>query len=117
MHRPQTVLPGRYGQDGVLRLVARSTQLHPAAARRLADQLTVPGPGHPWEGVRFTTSWGSRAPLDVALVEPDMVAEPTVDTAQDRGAWRHPVRFVHLREDTASGDVAAFGEGAAPASG
>ncbi|MGW0708968.1 ATP-dependent DNA ligase [Streptomyces sp. NPDC002643] len=117
LHRPQTVLLGRYDQDRVLRLVARSTQLHPEAARRLADQLTVAGPGHPWASVRFTTSWASHTPLDVVLVEPDMVAEIDVDTAQDRGAWRHPVRLVRLREDMAPGDVAAFGQGAVPASG
>ncbi|WP_280921971.1 hypothetical protein [Streptomyces durhamensis] len=40
-----------------------------------------------------------------------------MDRAQDLGAWRHPVRFVRLREDVAPGDVAAFGEGAVPAAG
>ncbi|MGW8395849.1 ATP-dependent DNA ligase [Streptomyces lydicus] len=69
---PQTLMLGRLDQAGVLQ---------PA------------GPGHPWEGVRFTTSWGSRTPLDVLLVEPELVAEIMVDTAQERGAWRHPVRF------------------------
>jgi ATP-dependent DNA ligase len=117
VRRPQTVLLGRYDRDGMLRLVARSTQLAPETARRLADELTAAGRGHPWEGVLFTTSWGSRTPLDVVLVEPELVAEIHVDTAQDRGAWRHPVRFVRLRQDMATGDVAAFGEGAVPAGG
>ncbi|MFI8836344.1 ATP-dependent DNA ligase [Streptomyces afghaniensis] len=117
LRRPQTLLLGRYDQDRSLRLVARSTQLHPEPARHLAAQLTAAAPGHPWESVRFTTSWGSRTPLDVILVEPQLVAEIDVDTAQERGAWRHPVRFVRLREDMAPGDVAPFGEGAVPASG
>ncbi|BCM65725.1 hypothetical protein EASAB2608_01059 [Streptomyces sp. EAS-AB2608] len=60
LRRPQSLLLGRYDQDGRLRPVARSTQLHPEHARRLADQLTAGQPQHPWEGVRFTASWGSR---------------------------------------------------------
>ncbi|MFJ8713841.1 ATP-dependent DNA ligase [Streptomyces violaceus] len=117
LRRPQAALLGRYDQDGVLRLVARTTPLHSEAARRLTDHLTAAERGHPWEGVRFTTSWGSRTPLDVVLIEPELVAEIYVDTAQDRGVWRHPVRFVRLREDMAPGDVAAFGEGAVTAAG
>ncbi|MEU6419684.1 ATP-dependent DNA ligase [Streptomyces spiralis] len=115
--RPQSLLMGRYDQDGALHLVARSTQLPPESARRVAGRLTAARPGHPWEGLRFTTSWASRTPLDVVLVEPALVAEIDVDTAQDRGAWRHQVRFIRLREDMAPQDVAAFGEGAMPAAG
>jgi ATP-dependent DNA ligase len=91
--------------------------LHPDAARQLAEQLNPASPSHPWENVRFTTSWGSRTPLDVVLVEPDLVAEIDVDTAQDHGAWRHPVRLARLRQDVAPRDVAAFGEGSVPAAG
>ncbi|MCC5480330.1 hypothetical protein [Streptomyces barringtoniae] len=108
---------GRYDQDGALQVVARSTRLYPEAARSLAGRLTAASPGHPWEGVRFTTSWASRTPLDVVLVEPALVAEIDVDTAQDRGVWRHPVRFIRLRGDMAPQDVATFGEGAVPAAG
>ncbi len=117
LRRPLSLLLGRYDQEAVLRLVARSTQLHPETARHLAGRLTAARTGHPWQGVRFTTSWGSRTPLDVVLVAPELVAEIDVDTAQDRGAWRHPVRFVRLREDMAPKDVAAFGQGAVPAAG
>ncbi|MCZ0990370.1 ATP-dependent DNA ligase [Streptomyces diastatochromogenes] len=117
LRRPQSLLLGRYDQQGVLRPVARSAQLHPNHVRHIADQLTPAAPGHPWEGVRFTTTWGSRTPLDVVLVEPELVAEIDVDTAQDRGVWRHPARFVRLREDMVPGDVAAFGQGAVPAAG
>ncbi|OAL15989.1 ATP-dependent DNA ligase [Streptomyces noursei] len=115
--RPQTLMLGRLDEAGVLRPVGRSTPLRPDAARDLADRLTPAGPGHPWEGVRFTTSWGSRTPLDVVLVEPELVAEITVDTALERGAWRHPVRFARLRLDVAVADVPPFGAGAEPASG
>ncbi|MFE4082903.1 ATP-dependent DNA ligase [Streptomyces sp. YIM B13502] len=117
LRRSQSLLLGRYDRDGVLRPVARSTQLHPDHARRFADLLTQAGTSHPWVGVRFTTSWGSRTPLEVVLVAPELVAEIDVDRAQDRGVWRHPARFVRLREDMAPEDVAAFGEGAVPAAG
>ncbi|MFI6039258.1 hypothetical protein ACIBBD_35075 [Streptomyces sp. NPDC051315] len=117
VRRPQTLVLGRLDQTGTLRLVGRSTPLRPDAARDPAERLTPAGPGHSWEGVRFTTSWGSRTPLDVVLVEPQLVAEITVDTAQEHGEWRHPVCFARLRLDVAVTDVPPFGAGAEPASG
>lgn len=117
VRRPQTLVLGRLDQTGMLRPVGRSTPLRPDAARDLAERLTPARPGHPWEGVRFTTSWGARTPLDVVLVEPELVAEITVDTAQERGSWRHPVRFARLRLDVAVTDVPPFGAGAEPTSG
>lgn len=117
LHRPQTLLLGRCDDEGVLRPIGRSSLLHPDAARQLAEHLIPARLSHPWVGVRFTTSWGSRTPLDVVLVEPDLVAEIEVDTAQDRGAWRHPVRLARLRQDLARSDVPAFGAGSIPASG
>ncbi|MEU6594429.1 ATP-dependent DNA ligase [Streptomyces sp. NPDC046881] len=116
--RPGSLLLGRYDAVGALRAVARSTPLRPETARHLAAVgLTAAGPGHPWEGVRFTASWGSRTPLNVLLVEPSLVAEIEVDTAQDRGVWRHPVRVVRLRDDVPPGNVTKFGEGAVSAAG
>lgn len=99
--RPRSVVLGRFDQAGELRAVGRSTPLRDDAARQLAACLTpaVPGSAHPWQGVRFTASWGSRTTLDVVLVEPELVAEIEVDTARERGAWRHPVRFARLRTD------------------
>lgn len=108
--RPRTAFLGRYDQGGTLRLVARTTPLHPEVARGLSERLTAAGPAHPWAGARFTTSWGSRTPLDVILVEPDTVTEIDVDTARDRGAWRHPVGVLRIRYDMRPGDVAAFDE-------
>ncbi|MFF9819559.1 hypothetical protein [Streptomyces sp. NPDC014006] len=105
---------GRYDDTGHLRPVGRSTPLRPNAAREQAERLRPAGPGHAWEVVRFTAPWGSRTPLDVTLIEPGLVAEVAVDTAQERGAWRHPVRLVRLRQDMAPGQMPAFGEGAVP---
>jgi ATP-dependent DNA ligase len=117
LRRPQSVLLGRYDREGVLRLVARSTLLHPEAVRDIAARLSPARPGHPWEGTHFTTPWGSRAPLEVVLVEPDLVAEMDVDTAQVHGAWRHPARFARLREDLTPDEVTEFEEGAGAGAG
>ncbi|GAB2934107.1 ATP-dependent DNA ligase [Streptomyces heilongjiangensis] len=117
LRRPQTLLLGRYDHERVLRLVARSTLLHPDAVREVGTRLTAARPGHPWEGTRFTTSWGSRTPLEVVLVEPDLVAEMDVDTAQGHGVWRHPARFARLRGDMAPDEVTGFDEGPGPGEG
>ncbi|MEU3028053.1 ATP-dependent DNA ligase [Streptomyces incarnatus] len=112
--RPRSLVLGRLDQDDRLRPVARSTSLRPAAARQLAEHLAPAASGHPWEGVRFTSSWGSRTPLDVTLVRPELVAEILVDTARERGAWRHPVRFSRVRTDMTTADVPSFGAGTTP---
>ncbi|MFE7948194.1 ATP-dependent DNA ligase [Streptomyces sp. NPDC057426] len=117
LRRPQLLVLGRHDTDGRLRAVGRTTPLKPDAARQLADHLTPAGPDHPWTGVRFTATWGSREPLDPILVVPEMVAEVSADTAIDRGAWRHPLRFVRLRMDVTPTDVAPFGGGVEPSSG
>ncbi|OEJ56615.1 hypothetical protein BGM19_38945 [Streptomyces agglomeratus] len=75
------------------------------------------GSDHPWTGVRFTATWGSRELLDPILVVPELVAEVSADTAIERGAWRHPLRFVRLRLDVTVADVPSFGEGVQPSSG
>ncbi|MFP1629894.1 ATP-dependent DNA ligase [Streptomyces sp. 5K101] len=95
--RPQLLVLGRYDTDHRLRPVGRTTPLRPDAARQLADHLTTSGPGHPWTGVQFSVTWGSREVLDPILVLPIVVAEVSADTAIDRGAWRHPLRYVRLR--------------------
>ena len=42
--------------------------------------------------------WGGE-PLDVTLVEPSLVVEVLADTAQERGHWRHVVRYVRVRPE------------------
>ncbi|MGW0697881.1 hypothetical protein ACWD0A_00735 [Streptomyces sp. NPDC002867] len=88
--RPQLLVLGRYDTDHRLRPVGRTTPLPPDAARQLADHLAESGPGHPWTGVRFSVTWGSREILDPILLVPELVAEFSGDTAIDRGAWRTP---------------------------
>jgi ATP-dependent DNA ligase len=112
LRSPRTLMLGRLDAVGTLRVVGRSTPLRPDTARLVAEQLSPAKAGHPWEGVRFTASWGSRALLDVTLVDPVAVAEIAADTAQDSGVWRHPVRVARLRLDLAVSDVPPFGSGA-----
>ncbi|MET9518251.1 hypothetical protein [Streptomyces sp. NPDC002994] len=113
----QILVLGRYDQDGQLRPVGRTVPLRPDAARQLAEHLHPAGSDHPWTGARFSSTWGSREPLDVTLVVPELVAEIDADNAIDRGAWRHPMRFVRLRLDATVADVPRFGEGITPAAG
>ncbi|MDX3230051.1 hypothetical protein [Streptomyces sp. ME19-01-6] len=41
-------------------------------------------------------------------MRPDLVAEFQADTAIDAGLYRHPVRFLRLRDDLAPGQVLPF---------
>ncbi len=117
LRHPQTLLLGRVDEAGKLRFVGRTTSLASDAAVLLAEQLTPAGPGHPWTGVRFTASWGSREVLHPVLVRPELVAEVSADTAVDRGRFRHPLRFRRVRPDVAASDVPILGVGGRPAAG
>ncbi|MEV7526637.1 transposase [Streptomyces sp. NPDC091371] len=116
--RPQLLVLGRHDQDGRLRAVGRTVPLRTEVAHLVAEHLTAADPGHPWEGVTFAATWGSRDVMDVRLVRPDLVAEISADRSIDRGGvWRHPLRFRRLRLDMGVEDVPGFGQGPAGAAG
>ncbi|MEU8844015.1 ATP-dependent DNA ligase [Streptomyces roseus] len=116
--RPQLLVLGRHDQDGRLRAVGRTVPLRTEAARLVAEHLAAADPGHPWGGVTFAATWGSRDVLDVRLVRPDLVAEISADRSIDwGGVWRHPLRFRRLRVDVGVQDVPPFGQGPAAAAG
>ncbi|MET9468024.1 ATP-dependent DNA ligase [Streptomyces sp. NPDC006544] len=116
--RPQLLVLGRHDPDGRLRAVGRTVPLRTEAAHLVAEHLTAADPGHPWEGVTFAATWGSRDVLDVRLVRPDLVAEISADRSIDRGGvWRHPLRFKRLRLDVGVEDVPVFGQGPDAAAG
>ncbi|WP_326779689.1 ATP-dependent DNA ligase [Streptomyces longwoodensis] len=96
---PSTLLLGRYDQAGRLRYVARTAPLTRAARQELGALLVPAGPRHPWAGRRFTAGWGTREVLDHTPVEQDFVVEFAGDTSVDEGVYRHPVRFLRVRDD------------------
>ncbi|WP_245240154.1 ATP-dependent DNA ligase [Streptomyces erythrochromogenes] len=116
--RPQLLVLGRHDQAGRLRAVGRTVPLRPDQALHVAEHLAPAERGHPWTGVKFAASWGSRDVLDAILVRPDLVAEVSADRAVDRrGVFRHPLRFKRLRLDVTVEDVPGFGAGPAAAAG
>jgi ATP-dependent DNA ligase len=115
---PVTVLLGRLDAAGHLQYVGRSAVLSRQAVRELAGRLTPPAGHHPWTGMAFSTTWGSKEKLRVQWVEPVLVAEVAAEVALDpSGRWRHPVRWTRLRADLAPEDVPLFGSGNQPAAG
>ncbi len=115
--RPGLLVLGRLDQAGRLRAVGRTVPLRPDTSRQVGEHLAAAGPGHPFEGVRFASAWGSRDVLDVVLVRPGLVAEVSADRAVDLGVFRHPLRFQRIRLDVTAGDVPPFGQGSAAAAG
>ncbi len=107
LYRPRTLVLGRFDGGGRLD-VGKTTEISAVASQQFVGQLTAASVGtHPWEDVRFSTTWGNRDVLDTTLVVPDRVAEVSVHTAQDRGVWRHPARLARLRLDMPMDDVPA----------
>ncbi|GIF69430.1 hypothetical protein Ais01nite_74650 [Asanoa ishikariensis] len=116
---PQTVLIGRLDSTGRLRYMGRSTpltdeqrgELAPLLSRPVAQRRGMPVQ-HPWPQplpAAWSGSWQRPEPLRYVQVEPDVVAELLVDTAIERGRYRHPVQHVRARRDMSIYDVALFG--------
>lgn len=109
--RPGTVLLGRWDEAGHLRYLGRTARLTEDQAQAVAAVLRPAPPGHPWEGWTFSASWGSPDKLTVRLVEPETVAEVSVDVSRmSGGTWRHSVRWTRLRPDLAPADLPPFGD-------
>lgn len=106
---PATLLLARYDTAGVLRLTARTTPLSTAQRRDLARRLRPASSDHAWHGRSFSVGWGTRGQLEYHPVHPDLVAEFDGDTAVDEGRYRHPVRFLRLRDDLTVQQVPPFG--------
>ncbi|MEV4374745.1 RNA ligase family protein [Nonomuraea sp. NPDC049637] len=101
--RPSGLL-ARYDAGGRLRVVGRTTQLSKQAAAELAPLLTPAGAGHPWPQTLppgwASSPYGQRDPISYHQVQPTLVVEVLVDTAQDYGhRHRHAVRYLRVRAD------------------
>jgi hypothetical protein len=95
------VLPGQDRLDGAVADYAVQPG-HGVAAQQEADA------DHPWQGRHSSVGWGTRGELEYHPVRLDLVAEFQADNAVDEGRYRHPVRFLRLREDLTPGDVPPF---------
>ncbi|MEU4690127.1 ATP-dependent DNA ligase [Actinoplanes sp. NPDC023714] len=98
---PETLLLGRRSPSGRLHYVGRTVPLSAGQAAALRPRLTPAGPDHPWPRP-LPRSWSGgfdQAPADYVPVLPDLIAEIAADAAHDHGRWRHPVRFLRLRDD------------------
>ncbi|MGW7314683.1 ATP-dependent DNA ligase [Streptomyces sp. NPDC054865] len=102
---PRTLLLGRYDAGGSLRFVGRSTPLRPYLREELGAVLIPGDKSHGWDRSRFSASWDSRQSLAFTTVKPVVIVEIRVDTAVDRGRYRHPVRVLRTRDDLELGDV------------
>ncbi|MGW0769259.1 hypothetical protein [Streptomyces sp. NPDC002676] len=74
---PRTVLLGRYDTAGRRQYIGRSTALSQAAGRALAGRLTPSAGAHPREGWTISAGWGAQETVDVVLVRPEVVMEPS----------------------------------------
>ncbi|MEU5958264.1 ATP-dependent DNA ligase [Streptomyces sp. NPDC047525] len=108
--RPTTVLLGRYDDRGRFHFIGRSVPLAKRLQSALAENLAVAPADHPWTGRNFSAGWGSNRRLDATLVEPDIVAEFSGDTAIDHGRWRHPVRLLRIRAELHPTHVPLFAD-------
>ncbi|MFI5831892.1 ATP-dependent DNA ligase [Streptomyces sp. NPDC051578] len=83
--RPHILLLGRHDTHDRLRPIGRMTPLRPEAGRLVATSITETDEDHPWAGMQFATTCGSRDVLDVTLVRPELVAEISGDASVDHG--------------------------------
>ncbi|MEV3925911.1 ATP-dependent DNA ligase [Actinomadura coerulea] len=106
---PRTLILGRYGRGGRLRVVARSVPLASPARFELGGLLTPAGREHPWPA-ELPAGWagglpGAQEPIRYTRVVPDVVVEISVDAAFEHGRWRHAARFVRVRNDMAPSEI------------
>ena len=71
----------------------------------LADVL-VPAGTDPWpESIAANRFGPGRDRVALTRVDPTVVAEGSVDAAQQGGVWRHPLRFVRHRPELHPADL------------
>lgn len=102
--RPSSVIGGRYDAAGRFRIVARSAPLSASAAAELVDVIEPARSGHPWPDTLASHRFGAGR-VALVRVDPLVVAEVAIDTAQDNGVYRHPARWQRVRPDLAVDDV------------
>ncbi|MFJ2087547.1 ATP-dependent DNA ligase [Micromonospora chokoriensis] len=111
---PSSALLGRFDRRGRLRYTGRTGPLNASHQRELAPLLSpliLPRLGavvHPWPSplpASWTGQWDRPQPLRYEQVQPTVVLDVQVDTAVERGRWRHQVRYARARPDLSVYDV------------
>jgi ATP-dependent DNA ligase len=106
---PSQLVAGRY-RDGELVVVGRTSPLSPAQSAELAAVLSPAGDGHPWPDRIGTGAFGGgRLSVPLTRVAPTAVVEISADAALQAGVFRHPLRFVRVRQDLRPGDLPPIG--------
>lgn len=117
LHRPETLLLGRFDEQARLRYVGRTRRLSASHRAELSAVLPLaawygPQQDHPWPQP-LPAAWSGQfdqpQPTAYLPVEPAIVVEISADVARDRGRWRHPVRLIRLRADVNPSDTAHYG--------
>lgn len=102
---PQTLVLGRF-VEGRLRIVGRTAALSPAA-RRQVGELLRPG-DHSWPDTLPAPRWDAPR-VGYQRVRPEVVVEVSADVSVTGAAWRHPLRYVRLRDDLQPEDLRGTG--------
>jgi ATP-dependent DNA ligase len=103
--RPSQLVAGLV-RDGELVVVGRTSPLSQRQAEELSAVLTPAGPDHPWPDRIGTGRFGGgRLSVPLTKVEPDVVVEVSADAALQAGVFRHPMRYVRVRNDLHPSDV------------
>ncbi|MGC1213967.1 MAG: ATP-dependent DNA ligase [Micromonospora sp.] len=107
---PDTLLTGRFDQEGRLRYMGRTHPLHGRQRRELAKLLQPAPPGSPTPWPRpLPPTWAGQLdgaePLEYTPVEPTLVVEIEVDTAYEHHRWRHRVRYLRVRTEVPPMDL------------
>ncbi|GAA2704010.1 hypothetical protein GCM10010095_82800 [Streptomyces anthocyanicus] len=96
---PSTLLLGRWDTEDRLRFIARTIPLTPAAGRELGVLLHLGDENHPWMRRSFYAAWGSKEVIDHRPVTPNLAVGFAGDTAIADGRYRHPIRYLRVRDD------------------
>lgn len=81
-----------------LTVLGGTSGLSPAKTAMITGHLRTPAGDHRWPDVISSGQFGGWL-VAVTLVEPEMIAEVSSDTAHMSGRRRHALRFIRLRLD------------------
>jgi ATP-dependent DNA ligase len=109
LHAPDRLVLGAFDGAGVLRIVGTTSAIKAREARALGALLHPATSEHPWPSELPSALMGGlagqRPPRPVTRVEPTLVVEVAVDTALERGRFRHAVRWLRARVDIDAAEV------------